>query len=67
MFAQAEGKARIVSGPDVELGLAKLRAKVPEIEPLLKGELHVMAIDVARWFVTSFPDGWFPAREVTPA
>ena len=62
VFAQAEGVARIVTGQAAELRLAALRRKIPEIDPLLQGDLHVMAVDITRWLVTSFPSGWFPAR-----
>jgi hypothetical protein len=64
IFAQGEGRARVLTGPEAEACIGDLRKKVPEIEPLLRGELNVMAVDVQRWLVTSFPEGWFPAREL---
>jgi hypothetical protein len=65
-FAQGEGKARILTGAAADAQLAALRKKIPEIEPLLAGQLHVMAIDIQRWLVTSFPQGWFPAKVLVP-
>jgi len=65
-FAQAEGTAHILEGPQATARLAALRAKVPEIEPLLMGPHHVIELAISRWLVTSFPDGFFPARELRP-
>jgi hypothetical protein len=62
LFVQAEGKASIVDPATAQPFYAGLRKKIPEIEPLLAGDLHMMRIDVTTWRVTSFPDGWFPAR-----
>lgn len=67
IFAQAEGSARVLDGDEAERRLSALRKKVPEIEPLLKAPSFVVEIAVARWLVTSFPDGWFPAKELRPA
>ncbi len=66
IFAQGEGTARILTGAASEAQLAALRKKIPEIEPLLAGQLHVMAVDIKRWLVTSFPQGWFPAKALVP-
>lgn len=66
VFAQAEGTARILEGPEAQTRLGSLIIKVPEIQPLLRGELNVVAVDVNRWHVTSFPDGWFPAKTLQP-
>jgi hypothetical protein len=66
IFAQGEGKARILTGAPADAQLAALRKKIPEIEPLLAGQLHVMAVDIQRWLVTSFPQGWFPAKVLVP-
>ncbi|GAC1344575.1 MAG: hypothetical protein NVSMB23_19650 [Myxococcales bacterium] len=67
IFAQAEGSVRVLEGDAAALRLAALRAKVPEIEPLLMGPHFVVEIAVSRWLVTSFPDGWFPAKELRPS
>ena len=66
VFAQGEGTARIVEGSEAQAKLGSLIIKVPEIQPLLEGELDVVAVDVRRWYVTSVPDGWFPAKTLEP-
>lgn len=66
-FAQAEATAAIIEGERAAQRLAALRKKVPEIEPLLMGPHHVIEITIQRWLVTSFPDGWFPAKELRPS
>jgi hypothetical protein len=66
LFAQAEGRASIVAPDAAAPYYAGLRKKIPEIEPLLAGSLHMMRIDVTTWRLTSFPDGWFPAKVLTP-
>jgi len=65
-FAQAEGEARILEGDPAAQALAQLKIKVPEIAPLLMGPHWVVRLEIARWLVTSFPNGWFPARELKP-
>jgi len=62
LFVQAEGKASVVDPAVAQPLYAGLRKKIPEIEPLLAGDLNMMRIDVTTWRATSFPDGWFPAR-----
>jgi nitroimidazol reductase NimA-like FMN-containing flavoprotein (pyridoxamine 5'-phosphate oxidase superfamily) len=65
-FAQGEAEAHVVTGPAAEARLAQLKGKVPEIAPLLAGELNLMELRVSRWLLTSFPDGMFPARALRP-
>lgn len=65
-FAQAEGEARIVTGPEADRRITQLRLKIPEIAPLLQGSLHLMEVRITRWLLTSFPDQMFPARELRP-
>jgi Pyridoxamine 5'-phosphate oxidase len=66
LFLQAEARASIVDPAIAAPLYAGLRKKIPEIEPLLAGDLHMMRIDVTTWRATSFPDGWFPARVLKP-
>jgi len=66
LFVQAEGRASIVDPAKAAPLYAGLRKKIPEIEPLLAGDLHMMRVDVTTWRATSFPDGWFPARVLKP-
>jgi hypothetical protein len=65
-FAQAEAFARVLEGDAAAAALARLKGKVPEIAPLLMGPHRVLQLDVSRWRVTSFANGWFPARELVP-
>ncbi|MHB1843890.1 MAG: pyridoxamine 5'-phosphate oxidase family protein [Deltaproteobacteria bacterium] len=65
-FAQGEGRATVIEQSGESRHLAALRAKVPEIDPLLRGEIQLIEIAIGRWFVTSFPEGWFPAKVLTP-
>lgn len=65
-FVQGEAEAHVVSGPEADRRLARLKRKVPEILPLLAGELNLVELRVSRWLLTSFPDGMFPARELKP-
>ena len=65
VFAQGEGVARLLPDGERARVTGALLAKIPEAKPLYEGELLLVTVDISSWHVTSFPDGWFPAKVLT--
>jgi hypothetical protein len=67
-FLQGDASALLLDSDD-ELEAAKrvLRAKAPEIEPLLQYPSVAVRLSVRRWRATDVMSGWIPGKELIPA
>jgi hypothetical protein len=62
-FAQAQAEVEIVDDADAVAAIhARLRGKIPEIEPLLGIPVDTVLLRVVTWKVTDIPAGWLPAK-----
>ncbi|MCK6544567.1 pyridoxamine 5'-phosphate oxidase family protein [Myxococcota bacterium] len=67
LFAQGEGRARIVEGEAAEKAKADLLAKNPEMAPFFSFPLVHVNLEISRWLLTDVPNGWIPAKELRPS
>jgi hypothetical protein len=64
LFAQGEGRARIVEGEAATKAKAELLAKNPEMAPFFGFPLRHVSLEISRWLLTDVPNGWIPAKEL---
>lgn len=64
-FLQGSADAEVLEADDeLEATTAALRAKAPEIEPLLGAPMAPVCLHVSRWRVTDVVSGWLPGKEL---
>lgn len=64
-FLQGSADAEMLEDDDeLQATTAALRAKAPEIEPLLSAPMAPVRLHVSRWRVTDVVNGWLPGREL---
>ena len=67
-FLQGAAAAEVIEDDDRLGGIvAALRAKAPQIEPLLGAPLAGVRLEVSHWRATDVVNGWLPGRELRRA
>jgi hypothetical protein len=66
-FLQARATAAVRDEDGKEQTFAALRARVPQIEPMLAIPVEALDLTVEKWRVTDIANGWIPGKEVTPS
>jgi len=66
-FLQGEAAAIVLSDHELEATKDALRAKAPEIEPLLQYPAVAIRLSIRRWRATDVMSGWIPGKEFIPA
>ena len=65
-FLQGAADAEVVEDQeDTEAVIAALRAKAPQIEPLLGAPVVALRLHVSCWRATDIVNGWLPGKELT--
>ena len=66
-FLQGDGEAVVLTGEDaLDATKNALRAKAPEIEPLLQAPITAVSLRVRQWRATDVTIGWLPGKVLAP-
>lgn len=66
-FLQGSADAELLENEDqFEATTDALRAKAPQIEPLLSGPMVAVQLHVRLWRATDVMNGWLPGKELVP-